>query len=146
MIKNERQYRITKNQAERFSKTLASFRQRPRETEEVHPHIAKAREDAVRSQLSDLEEQLREYESLKAGKFEPEHLAVVAELPAVLIKARIAQGLSQKDLAERLSLKEQQIRRYEATDYGSASLTRIKEVLGALLVAANNIAPTTGPR
>lgn len=146
MIKNERQYRITKNQAERFSQTLTSLRQRSRETEGAHPLIAKAREDAVRSQLADLEEQLREYESLKAGNFEIDDLNVVAELPATPIKARISQGLSQKDLAERLSLKEQQIQRYEATDYVSASLTRIKEVVNALGVEANTSAPTMGFR
>ncbi|MCY3957120.1 MAG: helix-turn-helix domain-containing protein [Chloroflexi bacterium] len=146
MIKNERQYRITKNQAERFSQTLASLRQRSGETEGVHPVIAKARENAVRSQLADLEEQLREYESLKAGNFEIKDLNVVADLPATLIKARISQGLSQKDLAERLSLKEQQIQRYEATDYASASLSRITEVVCALGVEANTAAPTTGSR
>lgn len=146
MIKNERQYRITKNQAERFSQTLASLRQRSGETEGVHPVIAKARENAVRSQLADLEEQLREYESLKAGNFEIKDLNVVADLPATLIKARISQGLSQKDLAERLSLKEQQIQRYEATDYASASLRRIKQVVSALGVEANTSAPTMGPR
>ena len=59
-------------------------------------------------------------------------LGTVAELPATLIKARIARGLSQKDLADRIGLKEQQIQRYEATDYASASLTRIKEFVSAL--------------
>ena len=132
MIKNERQYRITRAQAHRFSQTLDSLKQRPSETEGIHPLIAKAQEDAVRSQLSDLENELREYESLKAGNFPTDELSVVAELPNVLIKARIARGLSQKDLAKRLGLQEQQIQRYEATDYASASLTRIKEVVGAL--------------
>ena len=33
---------------------------------------------------------------------------------------------------QRLGLKEQQIQRYEATDYASASLTRTREVAGAL--------------
>ena len=73
-----------------------------------------------------------------------DELSVVAELPSVLIKARIAQGLSQKDLAERLGLQEQQIQRYEATDYASASLTRIKEVVSALGAATNKPAITTG--
>ena len=146
MIKNERQYRITKNQADRFSQTLDNLRQRPRETEEVHPLIAKAQEDALRSQLADLEEQLRDYESLKAGNFQLDELNVVAELPAVLIKARIAQGLNQKDLAERLSLKEQQIQRYEATDYATASLARIMEVVEALGVETGKPAPTAGSR
>ena len=142
MIKNERQYRITKNQADRLSQTLANLKRRSREAEEgVHPLIAKAQENALRNQLSDLEEQLREYESLKAGNFELEDLNVVAELPTTLIKARISQGLSQKDLAERLRLKEQQIQRYEATDYATASLARIKEVVEALGVATSNPAP-----
>ncbi len=132
MIKNERQYRLTKAQADRFVQTLRSFEQQSSEGRGVHPLIAKAQEDALRSQLSDLESELREYESLKAGEFQPDGLKAVAELSTALIKARIAQGLSQKDLAERLGLKEQQIQRYEATDYASASLARIREVVRAL--------------
>ena len=111
-----------------------------------HPLIAKAQEDAIRSQLEDLESQLREYESLKAGNFELGDLNVVAELPTALIKARIAQGLSQKDLAERLKLKEQQIQRYEATDYATASLARIKEVVEALGADAGEHASAAGSR
>ena len=137
MIKNERQYRITKNQVDRFSRTLDHLRRQPTEAKDVHPLIAKAQEDALQSQLGDLEEQLQEYEALKAGHFDLGTLNAVAELPTVLIKARIAQGLRQKDLAERLGLKEQQIQRYEATDYATASLTRIKEVANALSVKAN---------
>ena len=146
MIKNERQYRITKAQADRFSQTLDSLRHRPSGTAGVHPLIAKAQEDALRSQLADLEGELREYESLKAGKFPIDELNMVAELPAVLIKARIAQGLSQRDLAERIGLREQQIQRYEATDYASASLTRIREVVTALSPETGKPALTPGPR
>ncbi len=132
MIKNERQYRITRAQADRFTQTLQSLTQRPGGAEGMHPVIAKAQEDALRSQLVDLEDEMREYESLKAGRFQLGELNIVADLPVVLIKARIAQGLSQRDLAKRLGLKEQQIQRYEATDYASASLTRIREVVSAL--------------
>ena len=139
MIKNERQYRISKNQALRFSQTLESLRRRSKDSMEgTHPLIAKAQEDALRSQLADLEEELSEYESLRAGNFEFSDLNVVSELPTALIKARIAQGLSQRDLAERLKLKEQQIQRYEATDYASASLARIKQVVSALGVDAGD--------
>lgn len=55
-------------------------------------------------------------------------------LPRALIKARIAAKLSQKDLAERLGLKEQQIQRYEATEYNSANLARVIEVSLALRI------------
>ena len=132
VIKNERQYRITKAQAARFAKALEALKRRPNADSGLHPLIAKAQMDAASSQLASLESELREYESLKAGEFQWDSLGMVAELPATLIKARIAHGMSQKDLAERIGLKEQQIQRYEATDYASASLARIREVVSAL--------------
>jgi len=59
-------------------------------------------------------------------------LASLDELPRTLIRARIAAGLTQEELAARLGLKPQQIQRYEATDYHSASMQRMSEVLRAL--------------
>ena len=135
MIKNERQYRITRAQAKRFERSLEVLLQSNEEEEDLHPLIAKAREDAIRSQLSDLRSELREYEALKAGDFELDQLSVVSGLPAMLIKARIARGMSQRDLADRIGLKEQQIQRYEATDYASVSLSRIREVVNGLDVS-----------
>ena len=148
MIKNERQYKITRAQAARLKKSLESAVNRTGEDDEeplglsasgvvreataqyggVHPLIAKAQEEALNSQLSDLEGELIEYEALKAGGFDMDALKSVGEIPKMLIRARIAKGLSQKELAQRLGLKEQQIQRYEATEYASASLTRIREV------------------
>ena len=142
MIKNERQYRITKAQAAKFSKALDKLRQQP--NTELHPVIAKAQEDALRSQLADLENELREYESLKSGDFAMESLKTVAEVSSVLIKARIATGLSQRDLAERVGLKEQQIQRYEATDYATANLARIMGVVSALGTAVERPASEAG--
>ena len=98
----------------------------------MHPLIAKAQEDAVSSQLEDLKREMREYESLKTSEFPIDELEVVSGLPSMLIKARIARGMSQRDLAERIGLKEQQIQRYEATDYASASLSRIREIVSGL--------------
>ena len=141
MIKNERQYRITKAMAARFQNNLTALKQRPDADGGAHPLIAKAQEEALTSQLADLENEVLEYESLKAGKFRLDSLKVFADLPTVLIKARIAQGLSQKELAERIGLKEQQIQRYEATDYASANLARIQEVASAFNV--DNDDPTT---
>ena len=131
MIKNERQYRVTKNAAEGFARTLEDLRKRPAD-EDIHPLIAKMQVDAVKGQLADLEADMREYENLKAGGFQMERLDVVEEVPVLLIKARIAQGLTQKELASRVGLKEQQIQRYEADEYASASFSRIKEVADAL--------------
>lgn len=49
----------------------------------------------------------------------------------------IAAGLSQRELAERLGLKEQQVQKYEATEYTSASLARIRAVIHALGVTVS---------
>ena len=92
MIKNEGQYRITKAQADGLSRTLDSL---SRSAGEAHPLIAKAQEDALRSQVEDLQGELRDYESLLSGGFRPDDLQAIAQLPAMLIRARIARGLSQ---------------------------------------------------
>ena len=132
MIKNERQYKFTKTQVERFERTLAEFRSRNPEDTDLHPLVAKAQEDAVSSQIVSLKKELQLYESMKDGKFRLDQLEMVSELPYILIGARISQGMSQKDLAERIGLKEQQIQRYEATNYSSASLGRIIDIVSGL--------------
>ena len=62
-------------------------------------------------QIVGLKEELHIYESMRAGAFSLEQLEVVSELSNMLIGARISQGISQKELAERIGLKEQQIQR-----------------------------------
>ena len=141
MMKNERQYRITRTQAERFARTLEGLRNRPEGADGMHPMIAQAQVDAVSSQLADLEAELREYEAVREGEFPLEALRVVADLPELLIKARIAQGLTQRELADRLGLKEQQIQRYEATDYAAAKWSRIRKVASAFGIDLSNPAP-----
>lgn len=143
MIKNERQYRITKTQVEKFRQALAQLSQHIDADDQLHPLLKKAQEDALRSQLDDLSAELGEYEALRAGQRPLPDLASFAELPRVLIQRRIAAGLSQKDLSDRLGLKEQQIQRYEATEYASASFARLKEVIGALdMPTPDNLIPS----
>src|SRR5437868_1854419 len=124
MIKNERQYKITRVQIQKFRDALDRLRcNRPKDT---HPILLKAQRDALRSQLNDLLAEVAEYEGLQKGNQSVLRLDSLNELPNALIRARIAKGLSQKQLAEKLGLKEQQIQRYEASDYATASFARIK--------------------
>ncbi|MGB5970009.1 MAG: helix-turn-helix transcriptional regulator [Spirulinaceae cyanobacterium] len=132
MIKNERQYRVTQSQTKKFEEALTQLAQNLSNSKKVHPLLLKAQQDALQSQLNDLREELLEYEALKSGRQEILELHSLDELPSALIKARIASGLTQKELAERLGVKEQQIQRYEATEYASASFTRIREVIETL--------------
>lgn len=64
MIKNERQYRLAKVQANRLSQTLRSLD----ESDGVHPLIVKAQREALNSQIADIEGELRGYESLKVER------------------------------------------------------------------------------
>lgn len=132
MIKNERQYRVTQAQAKKFEQALAQLNKKFGKEKEVHPLLWKAQKDSLQSQLSELREEIEEYEALKSGQKAVLELNSLEELPSALIQARIASELSQKELAERLGIKEQQIQRYEATEYASASFTRILEVIQVL--------------
>jgi ribosome-binding protein aMBF1 (putative translation factor) len=129
MIANERQYRITRTAAREFEEALARL-----ETVEAHrpPALRQVMREAMESQLEELRDDLANYEALREGKVGVLDLTSLAELPKALIQARIVVGLTQKGLAERLGLKEQQVQRYEATQYVGVSLGRIQEVAVAL--------------
>ncbi len=56
MIKNDRQFRITKAQVEKFERTIKDTASAPKRV--VHPVLQKAEMDALKSQLSDLRQEL----------------------------------------------------------------------------------------
>src|SRR4051812_34080509 len=111
MIKNERQYRITKAQVAKFERALDQLTNSGVGNGPTHPLLQKAQADALRSQIADLRTQLEEYDVLQSRERTVLELASFEELPRALIQARIAAGISQRALAERLGLKEQQIQR-----------------------------------
>ncbi len=68
---------------------------------------------------------LRDYQTLQRLDFEGmELLRQVASFPASLIKARIALGWTQTELAKRIGLKAQHVHRYEKSGYTSIKLSR----------------------
>ncbi len=132
MIKNERQYRIAKAQVVKFEEALRAFSDASRRDGTTHPRLIKAQRDALQSQLESLRLELAEYEDLESGNTPPPDLEYISAVSRDLVRARIAAGLSQKELAERLGMPEQQIQRYEAKEYESVSLARIVEVAKVL--------------
>jgi ribosome-binding protein aMBF1 (putative translation factor) len=141
MITNERQYRVTKSQLQKLGKSLPG---NGASKGKLDPRLRAAVRDGLQSQIDELQEQIAEYERLKNSSVSDLKLGSLEELPAVLVKARVAQGMTQKDLARRLGMKEQQIQRYETTRYRSASFKRIVQVAGALGVELQR--PTRLPR
>ena len=132
MITNEREYKITRKKAVGFARAIEQFDTMSQARTDVHPRLLRAELEALKSQLADLRSELDEYEQLKSTDTSAIPVASFDDLANGLIKARIASGLSQRALAQRLSLKEQQIQRYEAERYASASFRRLCEVAHAL--------------
>ena len=138
MITNERQYRITRSKALSFARAMEESDASSDERTDVHARLLQAEREAMESQLADLREELEEYEQLKSAALSVISVASFEELAVGLIKARIAGGLSQRALAQRLEVKEQQIQRYEAERYASASYQRLCQVARALEVRIEN--------
>jgi ribosome-binding protein aMBF1 (putative translation factor) len=131
VIKNEKQYRITKAHVRRFQDALAELAVQERPSS-IAPRLWNAQRQAAQSQMEELREQVEAYERLHAGKSKEVVLEAVEDLPRALIRARIAAGMTQEGLARRLGVKPQQVQRYEATEYESASFARILKVVQAL--------------
>lgn len=129
MITNEKQYRSTKASIEKLTGSLAALDAPAGDFPEV---FVRAQRLALRSQIDELEEDVRFYEDLRAGKISEFSAESLHDLPDILIQARIARGMSQKDLGDFLGVAEQQIQRYEADRYRAASLDRLTEVADAL--------------
>lgn len=130
MITNERQLQTARAKAADFETALAAFEKTSGQG--LDPLIAQAQRDALRQQIKELNAEINEYDDLKSGRISAVELDSLGDLPDGLIRARIAAGLTQKDLAERLGLKEQQVQRYEATRYESASFARVVEIAKAI--------------
>jgi transcriptional regulator with XRE-family HTH domain len=128
MITNEREYRITKSALRGFEDSLKQMNT-PNPGEDLN--LLEAMRDAMEGEVDTLRSQLAEYEAFRSGEIksfavEFEHFA------DALIRARIAAQLTQKQLAELIGVKEQQIQRYEAQEYEPASFARLKEIVWAL--------------
>ncbi|MDR3575995.1 MAG: XRE family transcriptional regulator [Anaerolineaceae bacterium] len=132
MITNERQYKITKRQLDRLEHAINEFDASYIIKQSGNEILAEAELRALESEREALESQLLEYEGLKSGSELVFEASSIAELPQMLIQARIARNLSQHDLAEIIGIKEQQVQRYEAEQYKGASLKRLQEVAEAL--------------
>lgn len=137
MITNERQYAITKAQAERFKQALAGAGQQGGKP--LHPRALKAMREGLESQLKDLQEEISDYEKLRDGTVTTIVVDSILALAVGLVKARIVRNWTQKELAERLGLPEQQVQRYEATLYKGVAVERLQEVADALKVRVQEV-------
>lgn len=131
MIKNEREYRITKAHLAGFEGGLIANDKR-KFPANVDPGMKKLMHDAIASEIDVLRAQVDHYERLRDGHITSREITSLHELPVALIEARIAARLSQRQLAERVGVAEQQVQRWEANEYSGVGLDRLQAVADAL--------------
>jgi HTH-type transcriptional regulator/antitoxin HigA len=143
LITNEVQYRATKAHLRQFEEAAANLDARI--NADGQSKLSQLELDAVRAQAEDLRAEVNEYEQLRSGSVSSFEASSLAELATLLIKARIARGWTQSQLADALGVAEQQVQRYESTAYRSASLARMCDVATALGVDISERAALRDP-
>lgn len=129
MIKNDRQFRITKNQLKKFQETLEILK--TTDTSDVHPLFAKAQLDSIESQIDSFKREIKEYEDVSNGDV-INFTSDFFHLSACIIKARLAKGLNHEEFGKLLNVTAQQIQKYESDDYAGTSLRRLQEIVKIL--------------
>src|SRR6185436_4607082 len=114
MIKNEKQYKISKRKLNELTAQIEKIS----EDKEKNPLRNQLILASLNSSKDEIENDLLLYESLKKNKGSgvlKERL--INELPSLITEFKIMSGLTQKELSEMLNLKEQQLQRYEAENF-----------------------------
>ncbi len=129
MIRNEGEYTEARARLDEERTRLADHERQLRDTglsDDQIKHVL----DPLRSFHLQLAEEVQGYESLKRGEFAD--LEDLQGLGHLFISLRIAQGLSQRELANRLGVHETQVSRDERNEYFNISVERASKILRAL--------------
>jgi DNA-directed RNA polymerase specialized sigma subunit len=136
MIRTETEYREAAKRIRAEEERLAAQRARLEEMDLGVEEIKRAMDPLV-SFHEQLKEEVESYERLKRGEFE--EIRNFSGLGRLLIAARIAQGLSQRELAERLGVHETQVSRDERNEYHGITVERADRILEALAVELRTV-------
>ncbi len=129
MIRNETEYREAVERVGRERARMRAERAKLREFGLSKVEIKRAL-DPVRSFREQLQEEIASYERLMRGEFD--ELRNFEGVGRLLIAVRIAKGVSQRELAERLGVHESQVSRDERNEYHGVTVERANRILEAL--------------
>jgi HTH-type transcriptional regulator/antitoxin HigA len=138
IIANDRQAREVVAAIERTSHALSSEQVLKSIVDGLPREVIDGVRRSLTTELDELTSLLDAYNEAKDGRSEKLLARAGSDPGALLVVARVARGWSQKELARRLFLPEQQVQRYEAERYRSISLgnlIRIARTLGVRLTA-----------
>jgi transcriptional regulator with XRE-family HTH domain len=92
---------------------------------------------SIRHHISDLRGQVKAFDTLKTGDLQPLGNCHLSDVGPYLIKARIAAGLTQADLAKKLGVSQPMIHKYERDEYQGATAGILAKVASLLGVSIN---------
>jgi len=132
MIANEQQYRAAKKSIADLENSLLASGELRQIEGGIDPVLLRAHRDSIRQMISTAKAEIERYESALDGSLDKISASSLEEIGNAFVTARLAYRWTQRDLANRLGLKEQQIQRYESELYRMASLQRLADVARAL--------------
>jgi len=129
MIHTEFEYRET---LKRIEQSEQAFRQEEArlKSQGLDRNQIKRMLDSSRFFLAQIKSEVETYERLKRGEFDELHNLV--GIGPLLIGARIASGLTQRELADRLGVHESQVSRDERNEYHGITVDRANRILEVL--------------
>ncbi|MDX5895207.1 helix-turn-helix domain-containing protein [Rubrobacter radiotolerans] len=129
MIRSEKEYKEAVERLRKDEEVLALQREKLKGLELSEEEVGRAL-DPMLSFRAQLEEEVEWYERVRRRDF-----GILRDLSAVgtlLIAMRIANGLSQRELAEILRVSEAQVSRDERNEYHGITVDRAQRVLDAM--------------
>lgn len=129
MIRNEAEYKEAVQRVAEEAARIKAERAKLQEMDLSKEEIKRAL-DPVRSFHEQLKEEVESYERLMRGEFD--ELRNFEGVGRLLIALRIAKGVSQRELAERLGVHESQVSRDERNEYHGVTVERANRILDTL--------------
>lgn len=129
MIRSETEYQEA---VVRLKDEVARMREQQKQLKELDLSKEEIKRvmDPVRSFHEQLKEEVESYEKLKRGEFE--EVRNFDGIGRLLVALRISQGITQRELADRLGVHESQVSRDERNEYHGITVERAGRILEAV--------------
>jgi predicted XRE-type DNA-binding protein len=129
MIRTETEYQASRKRAEEQARLLKQ-QESKLAAEGLKAEQIKRALDPMRSFAAQVSEEIETYERLKRAEFS--ELRNLQGIGQMLVGIRIALGLSQREVAEKLGVHETQVSRDERNEYFGITVDRASRILEAL--------------
>lgn len=129
MIRTDAEYQDALKRLQQDRTVVATQRAKLHELDLTDEEIERALQPGL-SFHEQLQEEVSVYEAMRRGEISSIHSLV--EIGRVIIGLRIARGITQRELAERMQVSESQVSRDERNDYHGITVDRAQRIISAL--------------